>query len=122
VEKAKAATAVRKPTAVWFAVEESRYQPEHEAYFGELCIGSNPVNTAVLTVIGSDDTSKGDFGSTGRLQEFGINHIDYETCNSLYDRDIVDSVMLCADVDGGGEDSCKSACETATTMATLLTP
>jgi hypothetical protein len=57
------------------------------------------VNNEVLTVIGSGATSEGGFGSTGRLQEVGINHIDYETCNNLYDGDIVDSVMalcLCA--------------------------
>jgi hypothetical protein len=34
----------------------------------------------------------GGFGSPGRLQEVGINHIDYETYNDLYNGDIVYSI------------------------------
>jgi trypsin len=60
------------------------------------------VNNEVLAVIGSSATLEGGFGSTGRLQEVGINRID---CNNLYDGDIVDSVMLCAGVRCGCEDS-----------------
>jgi hypothetical protein len=41
------------------------------------------VNNEVLTVIGSGAASEGIFGSTGQLQEVGINQIDYETCNDL---------------------------------------
>ena len=37
-----------------------------------------------------------------------INQTDYETCNDLYDGDIVYSViMLCVRVPRGGEDSCQ---------------
>jgi hypothetical protein len=43
----------------------------------------------------------------GRLQEAGINHIDYETCNDLYNGDIVYSVMLCA----GSPSSCEGNCQ-----------
>jgi trypsin len=71
-------------------------------------VWSNPVNNEVLTVIGSGATSsKGGFGSPGRLQEVDMNHIDYVTCKDLYDGDIIDSVMLYAGVPGGGEDSCQ---------------
>jgi hypothetical protein len=61
-------------------------------------VGSNPLNNEVLAVIGFGATSEGGFGSTGRLQEVSINHIDYETCNDMYDGDIVGCVMLCAGV------------------------
>jgi trypsin len=67
---------------------------------------SNPANDDVLTVIGFGATSEGGYGSS-RLQEVNVNYIDYETCNELYDGDIVDSVMLCAGVPGGGKDSCQ---------------
>jgi hypothetical protein len=60
-----------------------------------------------MTVIGSGATSEGGFGSPGRLQEVDINRIDYETCNDLYAGDIIDSVMFCAGVLGGCEDSCQ---------------
>lgn len=40
-----------------------------------------------------------------------VNYIDSETCNNLYDGDIVDSVMLCAGVPGGGKDSCQGDSE-----------
>jgi hypothetical protein len=59
-----------------------------------------------LMVIVSSATSEGGFGSMGRLQEVDIGHVDYETCNDLYDGDIVDSVMLYVDVSSSGEDSC----------------
>ena len=67
---------------------------------------SNPANNDVLTVIGFGATSEGGYGSS-RLQEVNVNYIDYETCNNLYNGDIVDSVMLCAGVPGGGKDSCQ---------------
>jgi trypsin len=67
---------------------------------------SNPANNDVLTVIGFGTTSEGGYGSS-RLQEVNVNYIDYETCNDLYNGDIVDSVMLCAGVPGGGKDSCQ---------------
>jgi hypothetical protein len=49
----------------------------------------------------------GAFGSPGRLQEVDIDHIDHDTCGNLKDGDIVDSVMLCVDVPGGGEETCR---------------
>jgi hypothetical protein len=67
---------------------------------------SNPANNDVLTVIGFGTTSEGGNGSS-RLQEVNVNYIDYETCDDLYDGDIVDSIMLCAGVPGGGKDSCQ---------------
>jgi trypsin len=69
-------------------------------------VGSNPANNDVLTVIGFGATSEGGNGSS-RLKEVNVNYIDYETCNDLYGGDIVDSVMLCAGVPGGGKDSCQ---------------
>jgi secreted trypsin-like serine protease len=60
-----------------------------------------------MVIASSDNTSEGIFGSTGRLQEVGINRIDYETCSDLYDGDIDDSAMLFADVPGRCEDSCQ---------------
>jgi hypothetical protein len=67
---------------------------------------SNPANNDVLTVIGFGATSEGGYGSS-LLQEVNVNYIDYETCDDLYNGDIVDSVMLCAGVPGGGKDSCQ---------------
>jgi hypothetical protein len=43
----------------------------------------------------------------GCRQEVDFNHIDYETCNDLYDGDIIDSIKFCAGVPGGCEDSCQ---------------
>jgi hypothetical protein len=57
-----------------------------------------PQNYEALTVI-PDVTSDDGSRSPGRLQEVGINHIDYERCNDLHDGDIVYSVMLCDDGD-----------------------
>ncbi len=34
-------------------------------------------------------------------------NIGYETCNDLYNGDTVDSVMLCVNMPGGGEDNCQ---------------
>jgi hypothetical protein len=78
---------------------KNRYQPELDAYFDEF-VESNSVNDEVSTVIGSGATSEGGFGLTGRLQEVGINHIDYEMCNDLYNGGLVDSAMLCVGVPG----------------------
>jgi hypothetical protein len=61
-------------------------------------VWSNPFNNEGLTVLGSLATSEGGFGSSGRLQEVGINNTNHDTCNNLNDGDIVDSVMLCVDV------------------------
>jgi trypsin len=69
-------------------------------------VNNNPANNDVLTVIGFGATSEGGYGSS-RLKEVNVNYIDYETCNNLYGGDIVDSVMLCAGVPGGGKDSCQ---------------
>jgi hypothetical protein len=55
------------------------------------------VNNKVLTVIDTGPTAEGGFGSSGRLQEVGINHI-YETCNDLSDGNIMFSVIFCAPV------------------------
>jgi hypothetical protein len=48
-------------------------------------------------VIGSGTPVESGFGSTGRLQEVGINHIAFGKCDDLYDGDgdLDDSVVLC---------------------------
>jgi trypsin len=66
----------------------------------------NPMSNDVLTVIGFGTTVVGGTLSN-RLQEVNVNYIDYETCNNLYEGGIVDSVMFCAGVSGGGKDSCQ---------------
>jgi secreted trypsin-like serine protease len=60
-----------------------------------------PMSDDVLTVIG--------FGNSSTvLQEVNVNAIDFETCNDFYYiDDIIDSVMFCAGVPGGGKDSCQ---------------
>ncbi len=57
----------------------------------------NPLNYEALTVIESGVTLDDGSGSPGRLQEVGTIHIDYESCNDLYDGDIfcTYSVVLC---------------------------
>lgn len=65
-------------------------------------VETNLLNNQVLTMIGSSVAWEGGLGPTGRLQEVGINHIDYETCSDLYDGDIVD-----CSVPGGGQNSCQ---------------
>jgi hypothetical protein len=52
----------------------------------------------VLTLIDSGTTSEGWLWLDGSV---GINHIDYEMCNDMYDGGIDDSVVLCADVPSG---------------------
>jgi hypothetical protein len=74
-------------------------------------VKSNPLNSEVLTVIGSGATSEGDFGSTGRLQELGINLIDYKTCNDLYGGNIVESIILCVGVPGVMKMAAKTTAE-----------
>jgi trypsin len=69
-------------------------------------VGSNPANNDILTVIGFGATSEGG-NQANKLKKVNVNYIDSATCNNLYDGDIIDSVMLCAGVDGGGKDSCQ---------------
>lgn len=69
-------------------------------------IASNPSSNDVLTVIGFGATTEGGYGSS-RLREVDVNYIDYQTCDRLYSGEIVDSVMMCAGVPGGGKDSCQ---------------
>jgi trypsin len=66
----------------------------------------NPMSNDVLTVIGFGTTVVNGTLST-RLQEVNVNYIDFETCNKLYEGALVDSVMFCAGVPGGGKDSCQ---------------
>jgi trypsin len=69
-------------------------------------VPTTPADNDVLTVIGFGTTSEG--GSTSnRLQQVTVNYFDYEKCNQLYGGQIVDSVMFCAGVPGGGKDSCQ---------------
>lgn len=58
-------------------------------------VESNPLKNEGLTAIDSVATSEGASGSPGRLQEVGVNPIDYETCNDMYDGDNLYSVVLC---------------------------
>lgn len=51
--------------------------------------------------------SEGDsFGST-TLQEVTVNAVSHDTCNAQYNGEIVEDIMLCAGVPGGGKDSCQ---------------
>jgi hypothetical protein len=68
---------------------------------------TNPMINDVLTVIGFGATFEGSFTFSNRLQEVNVNYIDYEICNDLYEGFIVDSIMFCAGVPGGGKDSCQ---------------
>jgi hypothetical protein len=74
----------------------------------------NPLNYEALAVIESGVILDDGSGSPGRLQEVGIIHIDYESCNDLYDGDIVCvySVRhaLCAGVPGVGEHIARRLC------------
>jgi trypsin len=72
-------------------------------------LGSSPVDNEVLTVIGFGATSEdGSIFGSSQLQEVDVNYIDYSTCNNLYaGHHIIDSVMFCAGVSGGGKDSCQ---------------
>ncbi|KAL7573814.1 hypothetical protein ACA910_007839 [Epithemia clementina (nom. ined.)] len=44
---------------------------------------------------------------TNVLQEVGVQIISFQTCQNQYSSNIVDSVMICAGIDGGGYDSCQ---------------
>jgi trypsin len=70
-------------------------------------LDKNPLSNDLLTVIGFGATFEGSSTWSTRLQEVNVNYIDFETCNDLYDGAIVDSIMFCAGVPGGGKDSCQ---------------
>jgi trypsin len=67
---------------------------------------SNPAPSDVLTVIGFGATSEGGNGSS-QLKQVNVDAIAYNTCNQQYGGGIVDAIMLCAGVTGGGKDSCQ---------------
>ena len=59
-----------------------------------------------LTVIGLGTTSEGG-NLASVLQEVTVQTVSDAECNVNYDGDIVEDVMFCAGVDGGGMDSCQ---------------
>jgi trypsin len=67
---------------------------------------SNPAPSDVLTVIGFGATSEGGNGSN-QLKQVNVDAIAYNTCNQKYGGGIIDAIMLCAGVTGGGKDSCQ---------------
>jgi trypsin len=67
---------------------------------------SNPAPSDVLTVIGFGATSEGGYGSN-QLKQVNVDAIAFSTCNQKYGGGIVDAIMLCAGVTGGGKDSCQ---------------
>jgi trypsin len=68
--------------------------------------GSNPAPSDVLTVIGFGATSENGNGSN-QLKQVNVDAISYNTCNQQYGGDIINELMLCAGVTGGGKDSCQ---------------
>jgi hypothetical protein len=54
-------------------------------------VESNLVNNQVLTVNGFGVAFQNGIGSTGRLDEVGSDHIDYQTYNDMCNSDIADS-------------------------------
>lgn len=67
---------------------------------------ASPESGETLTAIGFGSLSQG--GWTPRLlQEVDVQYVSHEQCNIQYDGDIIEDVMLCAGVTGGGKDSCQ---------------
>jgi len=66
----------------------------------------NPATNADLTVIGYGLLSE-DGGTPNKLQEVTVKKVAFNTCNQQYGGDIIDSIMICAGVSGGGKDSCQ---------------
>lgn len=58
-----------------------------------------------LTVIGLGTTAPG-ASRAETLQQVSVHTISDEECNDNYSGEVVQDVMLCAGVDGGGKDSC----------------
>jgi hypothetical protein len=67
---------------------------------------NDPATNADLKVIGYGALSEGGGAST-KLQEVTVKKIAFNTCNQQYGGDIIDSIMICAGVSGGGKDSCQ---------------
>jgi trypsin len=67
----------------------------------------NPATNADLTVIGYGVLSEGGYGAPDKLQEVTVKKVAFNTCNQQYGGDIIDSIMICAGVSGGGKDSCQ---------------
>jgi trypsin len=68
--------------------------------------GSSLAPSNVLTVISFGATSEGRNGS-GQLKRVDVDAIAYNHCNRQYSGGIIDPIMLCAGVTGGGKDSCQ---------------
>jgi len=67
---------------------------------------NDPATGDDLKVIGYGRLSE-DGGLPNRLQEVTVKKITFTTCNQQYGGSIIDSIMICAGVDGGGKDSCQ---------------
>jgi secreted trypsin-like serine protease len=67
---------------------------------------ASPTEDETLTAIGFGSLRQG--GWTPRLlQEVAVQYVSHDQCNAEYDGDIIEDVMLCAGVTGGGKDSCQ---------------
>jgi len=65
-----------------------------------------PAAEATLTAIGFGTIREGGWGPR-LLQEVDVQYVSQEQCNEEYSGDIIEDVMLCAGVQGGGRDSCQ---------------
>jgi hypothetical protein len=68
-----------------------------------------PVDGSDVTVIGMGKLDENGKGVPTVLQEVTVQVVTYEKCNSspMYPDLIFDESMICAAVDGGGQDACK---------------
>jgi trypsin len=108
----------------------TQLQRVHPSYTSSTIIGfdfmvvklNNPVTNPVLTTLNEEfnDPATGDNlkvigygrlsedgGLPNRLQEVTVKKIAFTTCNQQYRDSIIDSIMFCAGVNGGGKDSCQ---------------
>jgi trypsin len=68
---------------------------------------SRPSKGEALTVIGFGTTSENGSTPSLVLQKVEVNYVNHTTCNTQYRGQIVEDVMFCAAVPGGGKDSCQ---------------
>lgn len=69
-------------------------------------LSTTPGVDETVTAIGFGAVFEGGWGPR-LLQEVDVNYVSHEQCDIEYDGDIVEEVMLCAGVPGGGKDSCQ---------------
>lgn len=82
-----------------------------------------PADGSEVTVIGMGRLDEdGELGFPNVLQEVKVNVLDYDRCNSddMYKGFIDDATMICAAVENGGQDACKSANGTIDALAVIF--